>query len=295
MMPLSPWETKAVKHIRLQYAWIPFRSRTWDETPGQKISIHKILWKHIEYLIPGPAERSPYWLSLCISMCRHKTSLHLPCAHLQILPHFWKLLTSGMPNRNQRAKDQKNRKNKEWSEVFTLRKRTIWTGGRRKSQHKASKYVDGRMNYSPSLNGWLWGCNLNTAVWLEMKRRLNVYLQHCDSSLFWAGRRPSLRILLENGDLSLLEVQCNMTRSMLWCQTHVRKRRASLRNESILVKTLVIGRLTWSETLQVIFFFYTLVTWQYSRTAPKPRWISVLPDRSPAEMRMSVRWWCTAQ
>lgn len=79
---------------------------------------------------------------------------------------------------------------KEWSEVFTLRKGNIWTGGRRKSQHKASKHEDGRMNYSPSLNGWLWGCNLNTAVWLEMKRRLNVYLQHCDSSLFWAGRQP---------------------------------------------------------------------------------------------------------
>lgn len=43
MMPHSPWETKAVKHSRLQYAVIPFsgRSGSWEETPGGKISIYK--------------------------------------------------------------------------------------------------------------------------------------------------------------------------------------------------------------------------------------------------------------
>lgn len=162
--------------------------------------------------------------------------------------------------------------------MFTLRKRNIWTGGRRKSQHKASEYEDGRMNYSPSLNGWLWGCNLNTAVWLEMKRRLNVYLQHCDSSLFWAGSQPSLRILLENGDLSLLEVQCNMTRSMLWCQTHVRKWRAPFQNEtSILVKRPLTGRPIWSEALQVrvrhyMTTFPNLDGSPYCPTAARLRW-----------------------
>lgn len=47
-----------------------------------------------------------------------------------------------------------------------------------------------RINYSE-----LWSCNPNTAVWLEMKRQLNVHSAETLSSLK-TSRQPSPRILL---------------------------------------------------------------------------------------------------
>lgn len=40
--PSVSWATKAVKHSRLQFVWIPLNG-TWDETPEEKISTLKIL------------------------------------------------------------------------------------------------------------------------------------------------------------------------------------------------------------------------------------------------------------
>lgn len=74
----------------------------------------------------------------------------------------------------------------------------------------------------------VWGCNANTAVWLEMQRWTNENLA------LWlkASCQPSVRILWGNGDLFLLAVQCVMTKSMFWCQSHACKWRVSFQNHT---------------------------------------------------------------
>lgn len=132
------------------------------------------------------------------------------------------------------------------------------------SQHKEKVWRKEDKMESVSGLTWcnVWGCNANTAVWLEMQRWINENLA------VWlrASCRPSVRILWGNGDLSLLAVQCVMTKSMFWCQSHAFKWRVSFQNHTsvfisdvnsqllvlLTVYNPVHGHSTaiWSETLQ---------------------------------------------
>lgn len=51
----------------------------------------------------------------------------------------------------------------EWWKGFTAQSTSLRTGGWF------------TVHLRTRCNGWLWGCNTNTAVWLEMKRWLNMY------------------------------------------------------------------------------------------------------------------------
>lgn len=58
-------------------------------------------------------------------------------------------------------------------------KNHIWTQVKKESTAQSKSMKSGRwtiVSLRARCNGWLWGCNPNTSVWLEMKRSLNVYL-----------------------------------------------------------------------------------------------------------------------
>lgn len=118
MMPLSPWETKAVKHSRLQYVWIPLRGRSWDETPEEKISILKILWDFGEHSKP---------ILILLLLLKHQHQLYGTETGRMTLKVLW----------------NKIQKCSHWEkDTFGLVIKMIHS--------TKQQYGDRRMNYSPS-------------------------------------------------------------------------------------------------------------------------------------------------
>lgn len=154
MMPLSPWETKAVKHSRLKYAWIPFKVVNHEMRHQKKRSL--FFKNHLRF---------------CGTF---KTAAADLCSRINILDVFSVFLCHPIYKQKAFCKSLS---------LFTLiqfcpgsgNKNHIWTRVKKGSTAKKS----GRwtiVSVRARCNAWLWSCNPNTAAWLEMKRSLNVYL-----------------------------------------------------------------------------------------------------------------------